>query len=163
MYTNSLSPVELNGRYNQILIGLIVNAYTVYYRYPPLSFTIQTFIVVSIDMRYQVSGTRDCRTRNSMTSTRTPLSDIHFIDRQLVGQLRPHSDKLVYPLYLGGSIPFNYLFLITPLLPPVSSFPICYAAVSHSITSYLTAPLLVLITPSLLSFLIAFYLLSSPP
>ena len=31
MYTDSLSPMEINGRYNQILEGLIVNAYTVYY------------------------------------------------------------------------------------------------------------------------------------
>ena len=46
-----------------------------------------------------------------MTSAHTPLSDIHFIEWQLAGQLRSHSDKLVYPLYLGGSIPFNYLLL----------------------------------------------------
>ena len=35
MYTDSLSPMEINGRYNQILEGLIVNAYTVYYNQPP--------------------------------------------------------------------------------------------------------------------------------
>ena len=41
IYTDSLSPMEINCRYNQILEGLIVNAYTMYYRYPPPSFTIQ--------------------------------------------------------------------------------------------------------------------------